>query len=226
MSRSTTPLKRPEPRTAGRPTLTEAADLRERILRAALDEFLGKGFGGASMEGVARAANVNKDTLYRQFRSKEQLYRASVMHSLETRPGGARASVDDHGDPESVLADAMRRMYKKFSDPRSLAITRMAIAQASLFPDLAEAARADFRGYLLELTEYLRALQAAGVLTFDDPEEAADLVATNAVGGLHLLFDEPLGGRKLDALIRRRLRIFLKGWNYRPRAAKRRARRA
>jgi AcrR family transcriptional regulator len=46
----------------------------ERLLRCALSEFGQKGFEGARLENVARAANVTKQLLYHYFKTKDQLY--------------------------------------------------------------------------------------------------------------------------------------------------------
>lgn len=60
----------------GRPR-DPAAD--QAILDAARDLLARKGFTGTSMDEIARTAGVGKDTLYRRWKSKEEL----VLHLLE-----------------------------------------------------------------------------------------------------------------------------------------------
>lgn len=43
------------------------------IIQVALDEFLTKGYEGASMEGIARKARISKGGLYHHFRSKDEI---------------------------------------------------------------------------------------------------------------------------------------------------------
>jgi AcrR family transcriptional regulator len=44
-----------------------------QIIQAALDEFLNKGYEGASMEGIARKARISKGGLYHHFKSKDEI---------------------------------------------------------------------------------------------------------------------------------------------------------
>ena len=55
---------------------------RMAILAGAHRVFAREGFDGASMEGVAREANVAKPTLYNHFRDKNSLYIAVVEDAL------------------------------------------------------------------------------------------------------------------------------------------------
>jgi AcrR family transcriptional regulator len=61
-----------------------AADRREAILDAALDEFAGKGFYETSLEGVARRAGISKALIYEHFRSKVELHEA-LLHRYRHR---------------------------------------------------------------------------------------------------------------------------------------------
>ncbi len=205
-----------KPRAPGRPTRRAAAELHERIVQSALEEFLARGYGAASIEGIARAARVNKDTIYRQFGTKERLYRESTLRVFEAKPRGARTPLPRLGDVEKTLADEMRRMHRALTTPRALAVMSMTMTQAALFPDLAAAARADTYEYLRPLADYLRELQQDGILTLDDPPDAAEMLASNALGGTRFMYETPLRGAELDRFVERRLGILLRGWNYRP----------
>jgi TetR/AcrR family transcriptional regulator len=57
---------------------SDAAESRERILDAALQEFSAKGLAGARTEQIASAAGVNKALLYYYWDSKEKLYEAAL----------------------------------------------------------------------------------------------------------------------------------------------------
>ncbi|MAT50706.1 MAG: hypothetical protein CMK32_05930 [Porticoccaceae bacterium] len=50
----------------------------DRIIRSAESEFSIKGFEGANIENIARDAGVTKQLVYHYFRTKEQLYRATL----------------------------------------------------------------------------------------------------------------------------------------------------
>jgi AcrR family transcriptional regulator len=59
-------------------------DRRRELLTAALEVFLRFGFRKASMEEVARAAQLSRQALYLHFRTKEALFRAALAQVLET----------------------------------------------------------------------------------------------------------------------------------------------
>jgi AcrR family transcriptional regulator len=60
-----------------------AGSRRERILAAAIDAFARGGFEGASTREIAEAAGVTDPLLFYHFKSKSELYLASVQDQLE-----------------------------------------------------------------------------------------------------------------------------------------------
>jgi AcrR family transcriptional regulator len=52
-----------------------APDTRSRLLAAAAAEFAARGYAGANVDRIARAARANKAMIYYHFRSKAALYR-------------------------------------------------------------------------------------------------------------------------------------------------------
>jgi AcrR family transcriptional regulator len=208
---------RPRKRAAGRPTRDDATLIHARILDAALAEFLAHGFGAASIEGIARTARVNKDTIYRQFGAKEQLYRESVARA-QARMGQALGEqlFAQPDDVPGTLAGVMRHLHRTFTTPDARRMVSMTVTQAALFPDLAADAKTSTREYLQPLEDYLAALQCTGTIDIDQPHEAAHLLATVALGGVRFLFETTLYGTELDEYVSQRLTVLLRGWNYRP----------
>jgi AcrR family transcriptional regulator len=60
----------------------KASDTRERILRAAIAEFAKKGYSGARVDGICRAARANPRMIYHYFGGKAALYLAILEHVL------------------------------------------------------------------------------------------------------------------------------------------------
>src|SRR6188472_1036682 len=58
-----------------RPPRKAVLDSRERVFRAAATEFAARGYAGANMDRIARAARLNKAMIYYHFKSKAALYR-------------------------------------------------------------------------------------------------------------------------------------------------------
>ena len=68
---------------------------RERLLDAAAVEFAARGFAGANVDRIARAARVNKAMIYYHFRSKAALYEeilADMFHAVHARVREVAAS--------------------------------------------------------------------------------------------------------------------------------------
>lgn len=55
-----------------------AAETKERILQAAIDEFSDRGFMGARVERIVRASQVSMRMVYHYFENKEALYTAAL----------------------------------------------------------------------------------------------------------------------------------------------------
>ncbi len=79
---------------------------RERLLRAAADEFSARGFDGAKVDRIARRARVNKAMLYYHFDNKAALYR-EILGTLFSRLATEVAQVREAGGP----ADEQIRRY-------------------------------------------------------------------------------------------------------------------
>ena len=66
-----------------------AGDSRDRVFAAAAVEFASRGFAGANMDRIARAARLNKAMIYYHFAGKTALYRAILSDMF----GAVRAAV-------------------------------------------------------------------------------------------------------------------------------------
>ncbi len=58
-------------------------EIKERIIRAAIEIFARHGFDRARMDDIAQVADLSKGTLYLYFRSKEDLFYAICEHNIE-----------------------------------------------------------------------------------------------------------------------------------------------
>lgn len=64
-------------------------DVRESLLEAAIKVFAESGMRGATTRRIASAANVNEVTLFRHFKSKDELIHAALEYfvsRIEIRP--------------------------------------------------------------------------------------------------------------------------------------------
>ena len=79
----------------------------ERVLTAALEVFGRYGFRKASMDEIARSADISRQGLYLRFGNKDALFRAAVGQELDTAFGEVSRCLDEEGiglEPRVVAA--------------------------------------------------------------------------------------------------------------------------
>lgn len=112
-------------------------DQRSRLVAAAADAFRTRGFAAVHVEEVARAAGIAKGSFYRHFRSKEELYAATLHHvvteatttlatSLAARdrprpPAQSSTALTDHEETTRLLAAALRGALPLLTDLLAMA---------------------------------------------------------------------------------------------------------
>jgi TetR/AcrR family transcriptional repressor of mexJK operon len=155
---------------------------RRAIMDAATALFLRDGYRNTSMDQVAADAAVSKQTVYKQFADKEQLFRDIVLGVT----GNSEAIVSDmtavlRGRQPSSLAElraVLTNLARSYLDgvlqPHVLALRRLIVAEAERFPDLASAyfEQAPARGIAI-IADAIRNYIDAGLLVADDPDLAA-----------------------------------------------------
>lgn len=108
---------------------------RRAILDAAQKVFLRDGFGNASMDAIAGQAAVSKMTVYRHFRSKEELF-AGIVEELCSRMIGGDLTLDASGPVEKVLRDYAERVLSILFDPVTIELHRLVVAESRRLPAL------------------------------------------------------------------------------------------
>ncbi|WP_337995459.1 TetR/AcrR family transcriptional regulator [Oleispirillum naphthae] len=101
---------------------------REAIVGAACALFLEQGYG-VSMETIAAAAGVAKQTIYNLFSTKEQLFGAVVAGHSEIVVAAIDEARDD-AEPRAVLAAIARELLGLLSGERIAKVYRMMMSAA------------------------------------------------------------------------------------------------
>ncbi len=109
----------------------------EQIIRAAAGLFLAQGYGGTSMDAIAREAGVAKQTLYSRFNNKNGLFSAIIRHSCAAAFEGLPAAGDPPGLPE-YLTQFGERMLGILFGGEALNLYRLVVAEAPRFPELGQ----------------------------------------------------------------------------------------
>ncbi|ADP83330.1 TetR/AcrR family transcriptional regulator [Pseudofrankia inefficax] len=172
MTRSATPANRG----SGRPTSAEAARLERDIKEAALRLFLARGYEGTSVEDVAVSAGTTKQSLYARFRGKEELFSAVLNWAIERPDWPSPQTAEDvsTSDLETALLAVAENVVRRVLDPEMVALSRLVIAQADRFPEIAHKA---YRIWPRQkaVASLLREHAAAGTIRADDPDQLAEL---------------------------------------------------
>jgi AcrR family transcriptional regulator len=150
---------------------------RRTILEAATTAFLRNGYLGTSMDEIAAAAGVSKQTVYKHFTDKERLFSEMVAITVDEVGDPVYEEVlalDDSGDVESDLRNLARRQLALVMQPRLVELRRLVIGEAGRFPHLGRTfyERGPARTIAALATAFER-LAARGLLQLDDPLLAA-----------------------------------------------------
>jgi AcrR family transcriptional regulator len=115
---------------------------RVAILEAATTVFLRDGYLGAGMNEIARLADVSKQTVYKQFTSKEALF-IEIISGLTNAGSDAVHKVlpefTPGGDLRAYLEDYANRQLTIVLTPRLMQLRRVVIGEAGRFPQLGKA---------------------------------------------------------------------------------------
>lgn len=119
--------------------MAEELDRRSQILEAAFGEFSAKGFKGATIKSIARAASLQSPALiYWYFPDKEALFR----EVLESRIPVLRVVRDPAGlldlPPERVLPNIARGYLSTFDNSATQRMARLLVGEAMRRPEVAE----------------------------------------------------------------------------------------
>lgn len=116
---------------------------RREIVTTAWEVFRAKGFEGASMSDVADRLGASKATLYRYYRSKEELFAAALEDALQEQSDDAYQRINREGDLRKRLLE-FADIYLKFRlTPEMIGVHRVMIASAER-SDLSAVLRAEF----------------------------------------------------------------------------------
>lgn len=111
---------------------------RRQILTGARKVFLAKGFDGASMEVIAKAAGVSKGTLYVYFNSKEALFEALILQERNSQAELMQEVLVSKADVATDLHRIGRNYLQKMAKPEKLSTLRMVIGAAEKFPQFGQ----------------------------------------------------------------------------------------
>jgi TetR/AcrR family transcriptional repressor of mexJK operon len=167
------------------------SDLSERKRRAIHDAgtavFLRRGYESTSMDLIAAEANVSKQTIYKHFHSKEELFKAIITDMTQTLFAPMSMPEAAKSTPRRLLQSFAHDFLDLMLRPSSLALYRLIVAESARFPELGAALYAVGAARLIAmLADYLRWETGNGRLAVDDAERAAEQLIGMLTGRLQL----------------------------------------
>jgi TetR/AcrR family transcriptional repressor of mexJK operon len=124
-------------RRPGRPTNAEAERLDEQLREAAVETFLEHGYDGASMEAIARAAGITKQTLYSRYPDKRAVFAEVIPWAVSRHVGLDPVSNADADEIAASLTTIAREALARSTDPRIVRLQRIAMNESARFPEFA-----------------------------------------------------------------------------------------
>lgn len=179
-------------RTRGRP----AGLTGDALLDVARGVFLEFGYGGASMDEVAKRARISKSSLYREHASKKALYAAVVHAWARAGRDAMRPSLErlrGSGDLRAGLIDLAETMRAGILSPPVLEMRRLVTAEALSQPEVARVyLEESWNTNIRNLSDTLKEIAGRGALRIGDADAAAGQFTWLVIGA-------PLNARLLDA---------------------------
>lgn len=108
---------------------------RQSILLAAQDAFLSEGYVSANMDSIAKQAKVTKQTVYRYYPSKVDLFKAT-LRSMGTRGGFDFLQHLQQDDSEKALQQFAVDFIRAHLSDNHLATFRLLLAEGEKAPEV------------------------------------------------------------------------------------------
>ncbi|MBA2543374.1 MAG: helix-turn-helix transcriptional regulator [Deltaproteobacteria bacterium] len=160
---------------------------RRRIQEAARTVFAEKGYAGASIELIARAAQLSVGAIYLYFRSKEDLYVSLVedtMTVFDVEMGRVREDVEVSGRLHATWDLLVKWAERDAEGPRILRL----LAQPAIRPQLSDEVVAAVQTGISRIQDHMGACVAdgihAGLYRQVNAREIADLAWSVLLGSL------------------------------------------
>jgi len=156
------------------------------IRRAAGELFLAHGLRNTSMDAVANAAGVSKQTVYSHFRGKDDLFRAVIAAKVADHQLDA-AAMPAEAELRAALVTIGERYLELIFDPEVVAMFRLVIAESHAYPKVAELFYESGPARTLGAVQrFLGERAARGELHVDDPVQAGAQLLNLVRGECHL----------------------------------------
>ncbi|MEZ5798529.1 MAG: TetR/AcrR family transcriptional regulator [Paracoccaceae bacterium] len=158
----------------------------DQVLDGARRVFMRDGFDGASVDDIAREAEVSKATLYSYFPDKRLLFTEICTSECQRQTDEAEAAMDYNAPAEDQLRFAATRIAGFLMSDFGRNMFRLVVAEGGRFPDLARAFYVNGPKRIHDrLVHHMRHMTEKGALRIEDFDLAADQFAQLCKAHIH-----------------------------------------
>src|SRR5437588_9060993 len=111
-----------------------AAERREAIIDAALDEFVARGFTATRLDDIAKRAGVAKGTIYLHFKDKESMFEELIRTALVPLIGRLHAPPPIGGSVRDAVEGFAQTFIREIAATRRGDIVRLISGEGPRFP--------------------------------------------------------------------------------------------
>ncbi|WP_405982677.1 TetR/AcrR family transcriptional regulator C-terminal ligand-binding domain-containing protein [Streptomyces sp. NBC_00158] len=129
----------PEPAPKRGPAVGRGSRMRAAVLEAAIGELTETGYAALTVDAVAQRAGVHKTTIYRNWKTPDDLVADALTHHFATD-----VPIPDTGTVEGDLRALARSLVATMNTDAGRALLTTALSDAARTPRLAEIKRALF----------------------------------------------------------------------------------
>jgi len=198
----------PAGRRRGRPVGSDSAETRNRILQAARQVIIERGYQAATFQAISLAAELSRPTLHYYFANREAIY-STLVTEASTLVTECIAKAKQHETVVAQLSALVAALNEAERRDRSTAAFLVsARLEANRNPELQYDGGAELRAFLTKLIA--DAGTRGELLEGTDPEPVVDLVQSMLWGiGVYSGFVD--GAADMDLITKQLIRLFSHG---------------
>lgn len=190
---------------------------KQQILDSAISLFTQHGYAAASMDLIAKNADVSKQTVYSHFGSKDDLFSASIEQECESLHI-IDLSMDDLSDPKRTLLQLAQRFTEVITSKHACAVHKICSFESSSYPQVADSFyRAGPLRVVNEVTQLMAKLHQEKILRIDNPKHAAVQFLNMMKGELWMQLEfnakEIISAEDVDKYLRASVDFFIRGYS-------------
>jgi TetR/AcrR family transcriptional regulator, mexJK operon transcriptional repressor len=161
---------------------------REEIAAVAQRVFLERGFTDTTMQIIASRAGASKETLYRHFGCKEDLFSEIVRARAMGVFRGMVGEFGLEGEPPTVLLNLGLNLLRLLISPDSLALIRLVVTETPRTPEIGRIFLEEGPAQVMrQLTSYLASATQRKLLNCPDPPLATKLFLGAIISNRHMI---------------------------------------